>query len=317
MKRLEIKTSNTFILTKKRFYSNGKLLLTAEYLVLDGAKALALPTKFGQDFIVENGINQEIYWKSFDRDGSIWFETTIPFVTIIQNLKKENQPVLNTLIEILHQAYQLNPSYINVSQGYTITTHLTFPKNWGLGTSSTLINNVGQWLNIDAFELLKMSFGGSGYDIACAQNNQAITYQIVNGKPIVQPLVFTPECVESLYFVYLNLKQSSKEAIAMYNRISKKDLEIIQKINSITENLILNSSFESFSNLIENHENSLSEILNTATVKSKLFPDFDGTIKSLGAWGGDFVLVISKENPSEYFKEKGFETIVPYAEMIL
>jgi mevalonate kinase len=28
------------------FYSNGKLLLTGEYLVLDGAKSLALPTKF-------------------------------------------------------------------------------------------------------------------------------------------------------------------------------------------------------------------------------------------------------------------------------
>ena len=30
------------------FYSNGKLLITGEYVVLDGAKALALPTKFGQ-----------------------------------------------------------------------------------------------------------------------------------------------------------------------------------------------------------------------------------------------------------------------------
>jgi hypothetical protein len=30
---------------KKKFYSNGKLLITGEYLVLDGAKAFALPTK--------------------------------------------------------------------------------------------------------------------------------------------------------------------------------------------------------------------------------------------------------------------------------
>ena len=38
---------------EQNFYSNGKLLLTAEYLVLDGAKALALPTKFGQDLEVK------------------------------------------------------------------------------------------------------------------------------------------------------------------------------------------------------------------------------------------------------------------------
>jgi hypothetical protein len=31
----------------------------------------------------------------------------------------------------------------------------------------------------------------------------------------------------------------------------------------------------------------------------------------------DFVLAISKENPTVYFQEKGFETIIPYQEMIL
>jgi mevalonate kinase len=51
---------------KKTFYSNGKLLITGEYLVLDGAKALALPTKFGQNLTVEEGANQEISWTSHD-----------------------------------------------------------------------------------------------------------------------------------------------------------------------------------------------------------------------------------------------------------
>ena len=39
---------------KTTYYSNGKLLITGEYLVLDGAEALALPTKFGQNLIIEN-----------------------------------------------------------------------------------------------------------------------------------------------------------------------------------------------------------------------------------------------------------------------
>ncbi len=63
---------------RQTFYSNGKLLITGEYAVLDGARALALPTKFGQDLVVEEGKNKEIVWKSFDKDGSIWFEDTIP-----------------------------------------------------------------------------------------------------------------------------------------------------------------------------------------------------------------------------------------------
>ena len=36
----------------------------------------------------------------------------------------------------------------------------------------------------------------------------------------------------------------------------------------------------------------MSELLDTKTIKELLFPDFSGTIKSLGAWGGDFVLVL-------------------------
>ena len=53
------------------------------------------------------------------------------------------------------------------------------------------------------------------------------------------------------------------------------------------------------------------------TVKEALFPDFKGIVKSLGAWGGDFVLVISNDNPKAYFNSKGYEIIIPYSKMIL
>ena len=53
------------------------------------------------------------------------------------------------------------------------------------------------------------------------------------------------------------------------------------------------------------------------TIQEKLFPDFKGVIKSLGAWGGDFVMAISKENPTAYFKEKGYPVVLSYEEMIL
>ncbi len=206
---------------QQTFYSNGKLLITGEYLVLDGAKAFALPTKLGQNLIVEKGTNQEIKWKSYDANKSIWFEDTISFSDISNERNSESESVKSTLIAILHEAFVLNPDFINLSEGYTITTELGFPKSWGLGTSSTLINNIAQWLQIDAFTLLKNSFGGSGYDIACAQNDTPILYHLEQGKPIVEKVVFNPSFTKDIYFVYLNKKQSSKTAITTYN-INKK-----------------------------------------------------------------------------------------------
>ncbi|SDX00678.1 GYDIA family GHMP kinase [Flavobacterium degerlachei] len=307
---------------KKTFYSNGKLLITAEYLVLDGAKALALPTKFGQNLIVEEGSNHKIAWKSYDSDGSIWFEDNITFSEIANptnsETETETEAVKATLVTILHEAYLLNPDLISDSNGYQVTTQLTFPKKWGLGTSSTLINNIAQWLQIDAFKLLKTSFGGSGYDIACAQNDSPILYHLEKGEQIVEKATFNPAFANSIYFVYLNKKQSSKSSIAQYrkNKAYELDKNIIT-INNITEHIQNADTITSFAKAISNHEAEMSRILETKTVKETLFNDFDGAIKSLGAWGGDFILVTAETNPTDYFKSKGYNTILTYEEMIL
>lgn len=302
---------------KKTYYSNGKLLITGEYVVLDGAKALALPTKFGQYLIIEPGKNQQIIWKSFDSDKSIWFEDTITFSEITNLNASEVETVKSTLVRILRNAYLQNPNFITKSEGYVITTELTFPRLWGLGTSSTLINNIAQWLEIDAFDLLKNSFGGSGYDIACAQNNSAILYQLINEKPIVEKVVFNPDFAGNCYFVYLNKKQSSKTAIASYFNKRTAIGTAISELNQITNAVLKAPNLENFMTLLETHEVIISHVLEMKTIKETLFFDFNGVIKSLGAWGGDFVLVVSKENPTAYFKSKGFETIITYKDMIL
>lgn len=304
--------------TKKTFYSNGKLLITAEYLVLDGAKALALPTKFGQNLIIEEGDYQEIKWTSYDADGSIWFEEEILFSEIKEPKNTEIESIKNTLIQILHEAYLLDPIFLNQEKGYKISTELTFPKKWGLGTSSTLINNMAQWLKIDAFELLQNSFGGSGYDIACAQNNSPITYQLKHGKPKVETVHFQPNYADKIYFVYLNKKQNSKTAIAKYQNNKSGDIEKdIAKIDKLTHEIIHAKNETALAHAIAKHEATMSHILETVTVKEKLFSDFIGEIKSLGAWGGDFIMVVSEVSPVTYFKSKGFDTILPYKDMIL
>jgi mevalonate kinase len=303
---------------KQKFYSNGKLLITGEYLVLDGAKAFALPTKFGQSLIIEEGSNKEIHWISYDHDGSVWFANTISFAAIINPSPSEKESVQSTLITILHQAYLLNPKFINDSHGFKVSTKLSFPRQWGLGTSSTLINNIAQWTQVNAFTLLNTSFGGSGYDIACAQNNTPIVYQLENGVPKVTQVSFAPAFTKNIYFVYLNKKQNSKTAISNYQ--NKKSAAIAAHIiqnNKITQALLATSSLSTFIELIKKHEARMSVTLETGTVQETLFPDFDGAIKSLGAWGGDFILAISNGNPTTYFKSKGYETVLPYEQIIL
>ncbi|WP_375605696.1 GYDIA family GHMP kinase [Flavobacterium davisii] len=302
---------------KQTFYSNGKLLITGEYVVLDGAQALALPTKFGQNLIVEEGPSNTFEWVSYDRDGSVWFEATFSFDDVVNKKKFEENKIKSTLIEILHEGYLLNKEFLKGKLGYKVKTVLSFPKDWGLGTSSTLINNIAQWLDIDAFTLLKNSFGGSGYDVACAQYNTPIVYQLINEEPQIIQVNFDPHFANQLYFVYLNKKQNSRAAIANYYKKQENIQEVIPFINKLTQQVLKTNRMEEFSKSLQLHEKEMSKILDTQTVQENLFADFKGVVKSLGAWGGDFVLVVSKENPLSYFRDKGYTVILSYKDMIL
>jgi len=308
------------------FYSSGKLLLTGEYVVLDGALALAVPTKFGQSLVVEEIEASTITWKSFDEQQQVWFEEVFHFENNeISRQARNDSEISNRLLEILQAAQELNPEFLKDQKGYQITTLLEFPKNWGLGTSSTLIHNIANWANVDAYQLLDKTFGGSGYDIACAQNTSAITYQLHNSeisrqahndRRTVNEVPFNPVFKEHLYFVHLNKKQNSRDGIAQYKK-NNANIEIaISEIDQITEDMITCKTLEAFDLLMEKHEQIISGIIHLKPVKEVLFNDFNGSIKSLGAWGGDFVLVSSKTNPTAYFKDKGFDTILAFDEMV-
>lgn len=118
--------------------------------------------------------------------------------------------------------------------------------------------------------------------------------------------------------MYLNKKRNSKSAIADYHTNKTSQLSsYIAAINTLTQDILAANNIDVFTQLLHQHETLLSALLNTETVKNALFPEFDGAVKSLGAWGGDFVLVVSKENPKSYFVAKGYETVIPYQEMIV
>ncbi|MEC3907058.1 GYDIA family GHMP kinase [Tamlana sp. 2201CG12-4] len=301
----------------KVFYSNGKLLISGEYVVLDGALSFAVPTKFGQSLTVETIEHPKLIWNSIDNNGLTWF--TSEFEIKNNRVLKLDQydDISKRLIQIFNTIRSLNPDFLNNNKGYKITTKLDFATNWGLGTSSTLINNLAQWAGVDAYTLLENSFGGSGYDIACAQHHTPITYQIKNGKPLVKPVEFAPDFIDNLYFVHLNKKQNSREGIKHYKENKQNSNYVIKEINTISLEMIKSNALEDFENLITKHEYVISKITKQTPVKAMLFEDYPGSIKSLGAWGGDFVLATSKSDPTEYFKRKGFETVIPYKNMVL
>jgi mevalonate kinase len=302
---------------KKTFYSNGKLLITGEYTVLDGARALALPTKFGQNLEVEVTESGMINWTSLDADGSVWLKAEVSIDDVINTIQNGASAEADTLIKILHHAHLANPDVLSAATGFEITTNLTFPRHWGLGTSSTLINNIAQWFGIDAFNLLNNSFGGSGYDIACAQHNTPIIYRMYDGIPTVSPVSFNPAFANDIYFVYLNQKQNSREAIAAYRERRSNIKAIVPRIDALTNDVLLAGDTNTMASALEKHEDLMAGLLGIAPVQERLFPDFKGVVKSLGAWGGDFVMAVAKENPIQYFKDKGYETVIAYKDMIL
>jgi len=294
------------------YYSHGKLLISSEYAVLDGAKALAIPTKFGQWLEVKPIESPEIRWKSFDHNGKLWFETTLQLPTFKTPTANDTAKRLS---ECFYAISKLNPSIFKTHNGFEMHSHLEFLQNWGLGSSSTLINNLAQWAKVNAYKLLAATFGGSGYDIACAQHPYPITFQKTLKSPKIEKAVFNPSFKDQLFFVHQNQKRNSRKAIAAYEALKKGEKLDFSELNAITNALSQTSTLEAFESLIIQHENLISELIQHPPLKTTHFADYNGAIKSLGAWGGDFFLATGNEQ--QYFKDRGYNTIIPYKEMLL
>ncbi|WP_281541338.1 GYDIA family GHMP kinase [Maribacter aestuarii] len=300
----------------QKFYSHGKLLLSGEYAILDGALGLGLPTKFGQQLKVEKSDSRALHWVSLDHESKVWFEARYS-LSPFKVTETSDPEISNRLIQILAETKRLNPAFLTTNQGYQVAAQLTFPRDWGLGSSSTLLNNIANWGKVNAYRLLSATFGGSGYDIACAQHKLPVLYQISKSLPLVQEVNFKPSFSNELYFVHLNRKQNSRDAIQHYSNLKIDKEELINKISNVTEKLVACSSLNEFEKLLKLHEKLISKAIGLIPIQERLFPDYKGVVKSLGAWGGDFIMVTGDDETPSYFKEKGFSTVIPYAEMIL
>ena len=304
----------------KGLKANGKFLLTGEYLVLKGALALALPLKFGQSLEVEtlDFDEKHLQWEAFRPEGK-WFSVTLNRDNLV-NFSTDDPDKALRLSQILQSVKQLNPKAFE-GNDLSFTTRLDFNPNWGLGSSSTLIANLARWANVNPYQLLKLTFGGSGYDIACATAEQPIYYQLVDGEPIVDTIDFKPLFADHFFFIYQGQKQSSsKEIKAFLAKANPVDLQKdIEAVSEISRAVPKCESLDEFALLMQCHERIIARCIGQEPVQ-KHFPDFEGVLKSLGAWGGDFILAATEWSETqviEYFKGKGLEVILGYNDIVL
>lgn len=191
------------------YQSNGKLLITGEYLILDGAQGFAIPTKFGQKMLIYklDTHNNLIIWKAFNYKLQLWFSCIIDLKKMII-VKSSNIFFSNQLLNIFQCIIELNPYFLyTLKKSYQINTFLEFPTTWGLGSSSTLITNLANFTKINPYKLLKKTFGGSGYDIACAQHNYPILFSKLKNKNLIKKVAFNKNFLDYIYFIHLNKKK--------------------------------------------------------------------------------------------------------------
>lgn len=304
-------------------YAHGKLLLTGEYFVLDGALALAMPTRFGQRLAIDPqpAYPFQLLWRSLTKDGEEWFRGSWTL--------KDGQPIMgeHTDLAVAERLQQLflaiqhqNPRGLTKLFQADVRVRLEFDREWGLGSSSTLVSLLAQISKTEPHQLLADTFGGSGYDIACATADGPIFYQRPNGQPHSEPAHWEPAYHTQLYFAYLGQKQNSREGIRYYRELGGTQASLVDEVSELTRAFHQANTLAEAQQAAAAHEDFISQVLQMDKVQDLRFPDFPGTIKSLGAWGGDFVMVLSdweEEQLKTYFAEKGCPAVLSFGEMRL
>ncbi len=289
-------------------------------MVLKGAKSLALPLKFGQSMrvIPDANMDLKLRWKAHVRNEE-WIEVQLDLHSI-EIIETNDIKKAKRLQKILRVAHILNPDILKSTKGLDVFTNINFDINWGLGSSSSLIANIAKWFRLDPFALHFKTSSGSGFDVACANANGPIFYTLNGKQTIVEKVIFEPDFSNHLYFAYLGKKQQSHKSIQYFSSKLAPDIPEIRRISEISTELTATHDLEEFEFFINEHETIMSKILGVPPVKKELFAEFAGEVKSLGAWGGDFVMMTWREGIDSlkaYLKTKKLNVVFPFDDIVL
>jgi len=306
------------ISSNRTFHSNGKLMLSGEYIVLEGALSLSVPLVKGQELVVKYSDKKPaLSWKTYIQD-EYWFTANYSLPDLAIGNTNDFQ-IAQNLRKILLNARVLNKEFLKPAHFIDVRTNIDFNINWGLGSSSSLIANIARWANIDPFDLHFKVSEGSGYDIAAAISSVPVLYRLENDKPVFERVNFYPQFHDKIFFAYLGKKQNSARAVADFKRSSGDHSYEIEEITKISQNLVTAENMMDFIHLFRQHDEILSGILNVKTIAETRYKDFKGYVKSLGAWGGDFAMFITdypKDYLFSYFRKRDIVHWFAYKEIV-
>lgn len=293
-----------------KYTASGKLLLFGEYFVLKGSPCFAVPLKFGQNLKVRYNGAPGVSWEVHDPYGQ-WIK--VQFNEKLEVLEATDKKQASQIREVLRILQKSKPD-INWN-GLSFHFSIDFDRAFGFGTSSTFLSLLAQWSGVSAYDLLAHTFGGSGYDIAAAQESKAFTYTI--DDRIIDRLEINENIQRQVLFVYLGNKQKSASEVQRFSSLSVS-VEQMETMRKIVGEATECEEIEAWEALMEKSENLLSSVLKTEKVKEKLFSDYPYSIKSLGAWGGDFVMATCRntEEAKAYFQKKNKQPVFLYKELI-
>ena len=119
------------------------------------------------------------------------------------------------------------------------------------------------------------------------------------------------------YFTYLGKKQqSSKEVDSFLDNSDFSDIDILS-VSQLSTDICKADSPAELISLVNEHEYILSTILKREPL-ARRFQSFPGTVKSLGAWGGDFAMFVSASEPEvvvNHLHGLGFVNVFPYTDL--
>ncbi len=285
----------------KIFQAHGKLLISSEYMVLFGSKALAVPLQQGQSLHKIRSENRGVFsWNAWYGDQR-WFDATFD-TSNLNILDSSDDKTAEYLRQLLLASIEIDPSFQRELIEWDVDTHLEFSPDWGFGSSSTLTALLAKWSEINPLDLHFMISEGSGYDVACAIADGPITYRLRDQGPHYQHVDFIPSFSDHLYFAWLGSKLHTASHLAGMAEKINSDYQTIRWFSSLTEAMIEAPDLITFQDLMEEHEERLASILGLERVSTTRFTGLPGKVKSLGAWGGDFVLIASSTDAKELYE---------------
>jgi mevalonate kinase len=307
-------------LTKEEYFSHGKLLLSGEFLVMEGATALAMPLKYGQKISVREGKDGQsiLNWTS-KYQSKKWFDARFDLREL--EILETNDPVRAGFIrKILLAALGNNPLFMNKMEGKEVIASLDFDPDWGWGSSSTLTSNIAMWSETNPFDIFFETQEGSGYDIACARAGSPILYTMNGNSPIIKEVRLRKAITPFIYFAYLGHKQSTADGLRSYRQSRVFDTSDIQSISDISLEMVNADGLNDLNALIREHERIISKVIQKRPVKETLFSDFPGEVKSLGTWGGDFIMMTyedGKKGLQDYLGKKDLDKLFSFDDITL